>query len=352
MAWEGIERHRGTWSKHPEEMETALVYMAASRAKRDRVEDYLRRYCAEAEPMWRVYLILFDDTGIAKSDSDGERQPSEEETEVTYSQLNGLLPKADRLDPAESEAKKAVFFKLLQCPEPIYLKALQRDLQSAWGWFTLGTVLSHNYMTKEAEVAFRNAVRLGPKHAVFALFLGIFAYCTLNHIQETITELDRARQLEPEYPLIAAIAIAAARASGAVQEEITVSQATFRQPILVSIHCLVQSISWFGKLLTGICDLAQEIDPGNRFAPLYRAIAHAQLGASTELPLRWKMRCEAIQSTCSQWDRPRLRPSSPSPYNTTACANASMSSTARNGKTRGAPFTKPCAPSKPAPPTT
>src|SRR5450759_5789191 len=56
MAWERIDRYQSTWRGHPEEIETAFAYVLASRARRDRFEDYLRQKCADSEEMWRPYL--------------------------------------------------------------------------------------------------------------------------------------------------------------------------------------------------------------------------------------------------------------------------------------------------------
>src|SRR5665647_3667685 len=64
MAWERIERHQGTWRRHPEEIDTAFAYVFASGAKRDRFEAYLRQKCADSEEMWRPLLDTMECTVV------------------------------------------------------------------------------------------------------------------------------------------------------------------------------------------------------------------------------------------------------------------------------------------------
>jgi hypothetical protein len=106
----------------------------------------------------------------------------------------------------------------------------------------------------------------------------VLLYCELGALRESADYLGRAHQLRPEDPISTAIHAAAVRDTETANELFPISidsvcGADFWNELLD----LCQNYPPFGKILLGICDLVQERDPSNRYAALYRAVAHAQL---------------------------------------------------------------------------
>ena len=164
--------------------------------------------------------------------------------------------------------------------EAAFRKAIELDPKDATSWGGLGVFLACQAgRPKDSEAAFRNAVQFGPDDFPHARNLGVLLYCELAVPEEAAVYLGRAHELDPEDPISAAIMAAALRGSETSHEELPFSidkagGADFWTELLV----LCENYAPFGKILLGICDLVQERDPSNRFVPLYRAVAHAQLG--------------------------------------------------------------------------
>ena len=164
--------------------------------------------------------------------------------------------------------------------EAAFRKAIELDPKDATSWGGLGVFLACQAgRPKDSEAAFRNAVQFGPDDFPHARNLGVLLYCELAEPEEAAVYLGRAHELDPEDPISAAIMAAALRGSETSHEELPFSidkagGADFWTELLV----LCENYAPFGKILLGICDLVQERDPSNRFVPLYRAVAHAQLG--------------------------------------------------------------------------
>jgi Flp pilus assembly protein TadD/DNA-binding transcriptional ArsR family regulator len=189
--------------------------------------------------------------------------------------------KAIELDP-----KSADFWNDLGCllgkmpnrreeAEVAFRKAIELDPKDAMSWGGLGFFLACQAgMPKDAEVAFRNAVQFGPDDFPHARNLGVLLYCELAEPEEAAVYLGRAHQLDPGNPVSAAILAAALRES----EQLPISlEATRGADFWNELLDLCQNYAPFGKILLGICDLVQERDPSNRFVPVYRAVALAQL---------------------------------------------------------------------------
>jgi len=89
--------------------------------------------------------------------------------------------------------------------------------------------------------------------------------------------LERARQLDADDSVTTAIAMAGSRGLGeAVGYEFPIESArkgAFWSEMLDACRYYTP----FGKLLSGICDLVQNLDAENRFVKLYRAVAVGQL---------------------------------------------------------------------------
>ena len=104
-------------------------------------------------------------------------------------------------------------------------------------------------------------------------------YCELAKPEEAAICLRRARQLDPENPISAAILAAALRDSENAHGQPRIpGDAARRAGFWDEILDLCRNYAPFGKILVGICDLVQKRDHSNRFARLYRAVALAQLG--------------------------------------------------------------------------
>ena len=164
--------------------------------------------------------------------------------------------------------------------EAAYRKATELDPMHAWAWDSLGDLLAKIPERRdEAEVSLRKSTELEPDEFLHVRSLGVLLYCGMLREQEALPYIRLAHQLEPEDPVSAAILAACVRASDAEVELVAVfldasGQGGFWNGLLE----LCQNYPPFGKILLGICDLVQEHDPSNRFVPLHRAVALAQLG--------------------------------------------------------------------------
>jgi hypothetical protein len=109
--------------------------------------------------------------------------------------------------------------------------------------------------------------------------LGVLLYCELAEPKEAVDYLGRAHELKPEDLISAAIFAASRRDSTTKHEKLPISiDAARGVDFWNELLDLCRNYAPFGKIFIGICDLVQERDPTNRFVPLYRAVAHAQLG--------------------------------------------------------------------------
>ena len=164
--------------------------------------------------------------------------------------------------------------------EAAFRKAIELDPKDSMVWGDFGFFLAcHAGRPKEAEVAFRNAVQFGPDDVHYVRNLGVLLYCELAEPEEAASYMHRAHQLKPDDPISAAIFAAAIRDSETARDQLPIFiDATREADFWNDLLDLCQKYPPFGKILLGICDLVQERDPANRFVPLYRAVAHAQLG--------------------------------------------------------------------------
>jgi tetratricopeptide (TPR) repeat protein/AAA+ ATPase superfamily predicted ATPase len=164
--------------------------------------------------------------------------------------------------------------------EAAYRAALELEPKDAMLWGSLGFVLACQAgRPRDAEVAFRNSVQFEPDNPRGIRNLGVLLYCELAEPEEAVVYLGRAYQLDPGNPVSGAILAAALRDPETPHEQPRISidaarGAGFWDELLE----LCRNYAPFGKILLGICDLVQEGDNSNRFAPLYRAVALAQLG--------------------------------------------------------------------------
>jgi tetratricopeptide (TPR) repeat protein len=164
--------------------------------------------------------------------------------------------------------------------EAAFGKALEIDPSDGDLWGNFGIFLACQAgRPKDAEVAFRNAVQLGPDDVLNIRNLGVLLCCELAEPIEATGYLRRACQLAPGDPISAAILASALQDSEATREQLPIPiDSTRGADFWNELLDLCQNYVPFGKILLGICDLVQERDPSNRFVPLYRAVAHAQLG--------------------------------------------------------------------------
>jgi Flp pilus assembly protein TadD len=164
--------------------------------------------------------------------------------------------------------------------EAAYRTAIELDPKDVSSWGNLGLFLACQAgRPKDAEVAFRKSVQLGPDDFLCVRNLGVLLYSELAEPKEAVFYLGRAHQLKPNDPISAAILAAADRDSETAHEQLRIFiDAARGADFWNELLDLCQNYAPFGKNLLGICDLVQERDPSNRFIPLYRAVAHAQLG--------------------------------------------------------------------------
>ena len=186
MAWERLKHFRIAERTRPAEVETAFAYVLASGADRNRIEDYLRRECADMEPKWRPYV---DSMSCSEARSPDEKEglrkavEAEPDNAENWRRLGGVL--AERREFAEAEAT--------------LLRATELDPESAWSWNSLGDVLTEiPDREKDAEAAYRKALELEPESADFWAGLGSVLEGMPERADEAEAALRKAIELEPK----------------------------------------------------------------------------------------------------------------------------------------------------------
>jgi Flp pilus assembly protein TadD len=199
MAWERVERYQSTWRRHPEEVETAFAYVFASRARRDRFEDYLRQKCADSEELWQPYLDSMESTVVDGGLAGGTSAEASTEAE---------LRKAIEAEPKNAEHWKNLGRLLAQKPEcaveaeAAYRKAIELDPKVAGRWHNLGHLLAKTpARTADAEAAYRNAIKLEPRDARFWNDLGVVLDKTPERLPEAEAAYRKAIELDPKVAL-------------------------------------------------------------------------------------------------------------------------------------------------------
>ncbi|MCX6627114.1 MAG: tetratricopeptide repeat protein [Candidatus Solibacter sp.] len=204
MAWDRVERYRGTWRGHPEEIETAFAYVLASGARRDRVEDYLRQKCADSEEMWRPYLDL-----IECSVGDGKLAGAPGEAKSRTGEDSAVNTEADLRQAIEAQPENGGHWSrlgrlLAQKPEraveaeAAYRKAIDLDPKLAGCWYNLGYLLAKApERTADAEAAYRKAIELDPTTAVYWNSLGRLLAETPERMTEAEAAHSKAIEIEP-----------------------------------------------------------------------------------------------------------------------------------------------------------
>jgi Flp pilus assembly protein TadD/predicted ArsR family transcriptional regulator len=199
MAWQRIKRYQRTWRGHPEELETAFAYVLASRARRDRFEEYLRQKCADTEEKWRPFLDSIE-CPVVERKQVGDR-PGE-----ARSGIEAGLRKAIEVDP-ENAAHWGNLGQLLaqdlECAaeaEAAYRRAIELDPGVAGFWNDLGNLLAETpKRTAEAETAYREAIGLDPGVAGFWDDLGDLLAERPERATETEAAYRKAIELEPTF---------------------------------------------------------------------------------------------------------------------------------------------------------
>jgi len=186
MAWERLKHFRIAERTRPAEVETAFAYVLASGADRNRIEDYLRRECADMEPKWRPYV---DSMSCSEARSPDEKEglrkavEAEPDNAENWRRLGGVL--AERREFAEAEAT--------------LLRATELDPESAWSWNSLGDVLTEiPDREKDAEAAYRKALELEPESADFWAGLGSVLEGMPERADEAEAAFRKAIELEPK----------------------------------------------------------------------------------------------------------------------------------------------------------
>jgi tetratricopeptide (TPR) repeat protein len=284
-----------------------LGFLLAKTSDRTAEAEAAYRKAIELDPMWAGY---WNNLGKLLA----EEPERSEEAEAAYRKAIELDPKSDdswnslgillaavpdRAAEAETAYRKAIELDpkcagywsnlgnlLAEIPErtaeaeEAYRTAIELDPKDVNSWGNLGLFLACQAgRPKEAEVAFRNSVQLGPDDLLCVRNLGVLLYSELAAPEEAVVYLSRAHQLKPEDPISGVILAATIQDSETARDQLPIfidaaNGADFWDQLLT----LCRNYAPFGKILLGICDLVQERDPSNRFVPLYRAVAHAQLG--------------------------------------------------------------------------
>ena len=195
IAWYRIERYRPTWRSDPGEIETAFAYAIASRARRERLEEYLRQHCCDTEEMWRPYLDLMEPApdeqarplGQERGDREAEirsliqREPGNPSHWVS---LGNLLSR-DTVRTAEAESA--------------FRRAIAIDPNAAAAWGGLGHLLAGRAgRGEEAESAVRRAIELEPSHARYWCYLGDILAELTDHVSEAEIAYRKALDLAPQ----------------------------------------------------------------------------------------------------------------------------------------------------------
>jgi tetratricopeptide (TPR) repeat protein len=164
--------------------------------------------------------------------------------------------------------------------EAAFHKAIDLDPEDAMVWGLFGVFLAGQAgRPKDAEVALLTSLQFEPDNSLSNRNLGVLLYCELAEPKKALVYLHRAQQLDPEDPVSAAILAVSVRDPRTAHKQLQIFVDAAREvEFWNELLDLCRNYPPFGRILLGICDLVQERDPSNRFVPLYRAVAHAQLG--------------------------------------------------------------------------
>jgi Flp pilus assembly protein TadD len=254
--------------------------------------------------VWSNLGVLLSRLGARSAEAESAYRKAIElkpESHGTWQSLGLLLAsQTDRLHDAEGAFRKAAELNprwpapwrslsgmlgwmtdRRQEAEDACRKAIELDPGDAHSKGTLGVLLACRLeRPAEAETAFREALKLDPNWLPTVRNLGVLLYCERGRPEEAIEHLQRACNLEPNSVVSKSILGAALRglgktsdAAGSLLDDTTFARAEFWAELLP----LCQNYAPFGKILLGICALAEEQDPANRYAALYRAVALGRL---------------------------------------------------------------------------
>ncbi len=198
MAWERLESFRGARRAGRGEVETAFAYVLASRADRTRVEEYLRRECAEMEIDWRPYLDAIRSASDALalhgvSDASRGTRPIDE----------GTLRNAIEREPGKASHWIRLGNALAQRPESLHeaesaiRTAIDLDANSVNAWIALGSLLNRTAIRREEAVAsLGRATELNPKSGEAWATLGAILTVIGNRRDEAQAALLKALELD------------------------------------------------------------------------------------------------------------------------------------------------------------
>jgi tetratricopeptide (TPR) repeat protein len=132
-----------------------------------------------------------------------------------------------------------------------------------------------------AEAAFRKSIELTPDTAVMRN-LGVLLYCQLDREDEGVEFIRQACQLDGDDPvpesLARAILAACLHGSGRADNSVALPVEDLREASRWDeLGDLCKEYAPFGKILHSLCVLVEKEDVDNRYAPLWRASALAQL---------------------------------------------------------------------------
>ena len=192
--------------------------------------------------------------------------------------------KAIELNPKSSASWRGLGKLLADIPERLdeaesaLRRATDIDPRDGQAWADLD--IFHACRTRQprdAADAFRRAIQVRPGDATTIRNLGILLYCELGDLQGGLEHLERAAQLDANNPVTRAILAAANRGLPRSAQREFPTEAAQRDEFWDELLDLCRNYPPFGKILLFICDLVQEIDGGNRFVDLFRALALGQL---------------------------------------------------------------------------
>jgi tetratricopeptide (TPR) repeat protein len=287
MAWERVRKFQSAGRTLPVEIETAFAYVLAWGADGSRVEDYLRRECAELELEWRPYLDLIRcpmDELRGKSIGDGLAQ-SLAESEVA-------VRRATEIEPDNAENWKSLSRVLVQKgeftgeAEAALRKAIDLDPESALSWNLLGLL----YMMtpergEEAEGALRKAIELDSQYAGAWIYLGVLLVMTTERSAEAEAVQRRAIELDPNSAvawnmlglLLSRTPERSDEAEGALRKAIELDQNSFRPWYMLG--SLLGQTPERGEEAEVALRKAIQLDP--KYAPSWNNLGHL-LGMTPE----------------------------------------------------------------------
>jgi Flp pilus assembly protein TadD/DNA-binding MarR family transcriptional regulator len=216
---------------------------------------------------WHDLGYLLDSTNERKEEAEASYRRAIELDPTKASFWNGLGNLLGNTLDRRAEAQLA------------YRKAIELEPESAAYWGTFGVFLACGAdRPREAEVALRKAVDLDRNSSRNLRNLGVLLFCEAPGDDEAVRYIRRASQLRPEDPVSAAVFAACARGPEIDAQLPRFVDAAHEIPFWDELLELCENYGPFGKILSGICDLALERDSSNAFAKLCRAVALAQAG--------------------------------------------------------------------------